>query len=196
MANGTKVIILPKATANYVSLFKARLPPNAKPTDEKLYTVTLTYPKAEADKVLAPVRKAVLEVAEAKWPGKGAAIVRGMKWPVIADGDERLSTDGEPMFPGEMFIVAKRKESFGPPGIVDGNLERVLDAGRVYSGAFMLVQVNLYPFHHPLGGNGVGVGLANVQVLGGGVRRDGRVEPEDAFDPVDTGDDGSDESLV
>lgn len=187
-----KTIMLPEGTANYVSVFKARPPPNAKPGAENLYGVTVTYPKAGAAKLLAPVLAAALEVAEAKWPGKGAAIIKAMKWPIVSDGDERLNGNGDPMFPGEMFVVAKRRESFGAPGVVDGNVQRILDAAQVYAGAKVLVQVNLYPFNHPLGGKGVGVGLSNLQVVGQGERRDGRIAPEDAFEPVQGADDASD----
>src|SRR6266545_3743702 len=177
-----KTLNLPPAIANYVSVFVPRLGVNAKPGDEKKYSVVLTYPKAEAQKVLAPLRAAALAVADAKWPGKGAAIVKAMRWPVIADGDERLNGDGEPMFPGEFFVTAKRNESFGQPGVVDRKVQTILDPKEVYSGVTVIAQVNLYPYDNPLGGKGVGVGLNNLQVVKATPRRDGRIPAEEAFE--------------
>lgn len=177
-----KSVVLPPGVANYVAIFTPKLPPNSKEGSEKKYSVTLTYDKAEGKKVLAPLMKAALEVAEEKWPGKGEKIIKGMKWPVVADGDERLSpTTGEPMFPGKMFVVAKRNETFGPPGVVSKNGQRIIDSSKVYSGAIVRVEVTLFPFSHPQGGLGVGVGLSNVMLVADGERLDGRKSPEEAF---------------
>src|SRR6266545_2735914 len=148
-----KTLNLPPAIANYVSVFVPRLGVNAKPGDEKKYSVVLTYPKAEAQKVLAPLRAAALAVADAKWPGKGAA-----------------------------FVTAKRNESFGQPGVVDRKVQTILDPKEVYSGVTVIAQVNLYPYDNPLGGKGVGMGLNNLQVVKATPRRDGRIPAEEAFE--------------
>lgn len=179
-----KAIVLPVATANYVSVFKAKPPPNAKPGDENKFTITLTYQKGskEAAQVKSTLVKAAIAVANEKWPGKGDAIVAAMKYPVLADGDTRLSPgSGEPMFPGRLFVVAKRNESFGAPGVVDRNNEDIMDASKIYAGAKVRVQVNLFPFSHPQGGRGVGVGLSNVKLVADGTRLDGRESAQEAF---------------
>lgn len=179
-----KAIVLPVATANYVSVFKPKPPPNAKPEDEKNYTITLTYKKGsrEAAEVMKLLPTAAAALANAKWPGKGEAVVKSMRYPVVADGDERLSpTSGEPMFPGELFVVAKRKESFGRPGVVDKSGQDIIEASKLYAGAQVRVQVTLFPFNHPQGGRGIGVGLANLMLVGDGQRRDNRESAQDAF---------------
>jgi len=198
-----KAIVLPVATANYVAVFKPKLPPNAKDGDEKKFSVTLTYDKgsAEAKQVQAALVKTATAVAEEKWPGKGSAVIAGMKYPVLADGDVRLSpTSGEPMFPGKLFVVAKRNESFGPPGVVDRGGEDIIDATKVYAGSKVRVQVNLFPFNHPQGGRGVGVGLANLMLVADGARLDGREKAQDAFEgyieePADGGSENPDDML-
>lgn len=179
-----KAIVLPVATANYVSVFKAKPPPNAKPGDENNFTITLTYKKGtpEAAEVQAKLLPAAVALANVKWPGKGEAIVKGMKYPVLADGDTRLSpTSGEPMFPGHFFVVAKRKESYGRPDVVDRAGQDIIDASKVYAGSKVRVQVNLFPYSHPQGGRGIGVGLANLMLVGDGQRLDGRESAQDAF---------------
>ncbi len=174
-----KTVVLPPALGSYVNVLKPRLPPNSKPGDEPLYGIVLLYPKADADALLAPLRKAALEVAEAKWPGKGASVLGRMKYPVVGDGDERYPENRS--FAGMVFVNAKRKESFGPPGVVDNQVQRVVTQDEVYSGCTVRAQVDLFPFDHPVGGKGVGVGLANIQVVRKGPRLDGREEPEQAF---------------
>lgn len=178
MAN-TKTLVLPPALGSYVTLFQARRPPGGALDADRYYSIVLMWPKSEAKEALAELRKAALEVAEAQWPGKGADVLRRMRYPLFADGDERYPEN--PSFKGMMFVHAKRKEAFGPPGVVDRRVQDIFDQDEAYSGCTFRAQVTLFPFDHPTGGKGVGVGLSNVMVVHKGKRLDGRQEASEAF---------------
>lgn len=192
-----KALVLPVGTANYVAVFKPRPPPNAKEGDENNYSITVTYDKKDGMRVLQPLMEAAIAVANQKWPGKGKEVIQAMKYPIIADGDLRTSpSSGDPMFPGKLFVVAKRKERFGAPGVRDIHRKRIGPAiydgdgkvvaedstARMYAGVQVRVEVNLFPFAHPLGGRGIGVGLNNILIVADGQRLDGRRDAEEAFE--------------
>ena len=50
------------------------------------------------------------------------------------------------------------------PGIVDKDLNEILDPDEVYSGSWGRASINFYPFNTN-GNKGVGVGLNNIQKL-------------------------------
>jgi hypothetical protein len=178
MAKVAKTQVLPPAVGVYVSLFTPRDPP-AGSKGKPRYSLVLLYPKSKPE-VLDGFRKAALEVAEAKWPGKGASVVKRMKWPIIADGDERYPDD--PTFAGMLFIRASTQADpqRRPPGVVNAQAKVVMDDGEAYSGCTFRTSVRLFPFD-TAGSAGVGVGLNNVQVVRQGVRLDGRKNAEDEF---------------
>ena len=67
------------------------------------------------------------------------------------------------------------------PGIVDKDLNEILDPDEVYSGCWGRVSINFYPFNTN-GNKGVGAGLNNVQKLKDGERLGGSAaSAEDDF---------------
>lgn len=195
MAKLAENIILPTATGVYVALFTPREPqPGSPPGKKPRYQITLLYPKTTAQKVLAPLLQAALRVADAKWPNKGAQVLKAMPYPIVRDGDVLYPDD--PMFRGMYFVKASTEADprRRPPQVVDGRKQPVLDDEGAYSGCTFNVSVRLYPF----GGEGktykpgVGVGLNNVQVVSRGTRLDGRKSAEEEFGEVEGGDEPSD----
>lgn len=189
MARMAKSLVLPPATGVYVSLFTPRDPP-AGSQGKPRYSIVLLYDKKDAAKLLAPLQAATVEVAEAKWPGKGAQKVKAMRYPVIADGDERYPDD--PSFKGKVFVRASTQAdpTRRPPGVVNAKMERLTDDEHAYSGCKFKVEVRLFPFDKA-GNAGIGVGLNNVQVVAEGERLDGRRNAEDVFEAVEGGEDPS-----
>lgn len=191
MAKLSKSLVLPPATGVYVSLFTPREPP-AGSQGKPRYSIVLLYDKKEAAKLLAPLQAAAVEVAEAKWgPGKGAQVVKRMRWPIVADGDERYPDD--PSFKGKVFVRASTQADPNrrPPGVVDRECIRLHDDEGAYSGCTFKVEVRLFPFDKA-GNSGIGVGLNNVQVVALGERLDGRRNAEDVFTPEEGGEGGGD----
>lgn len=185
MAKVSKTLVLPPAVGCYVSLFTPRDPPEGSQGKPR-YSLVLLYPKATAKKLLEPFLKAVNEVATEKWGAKGPDIVKRMRWPVVADGDERYPDD--PAFAGMYFVRASSvaDPNRRPPGVVDARVQRVTDDSEAYSGCTFRASVRLFPFSKA-GNVGVGVGLNNVQVVKKGTRMDGRREAEEEFEEVAEG---------
>ena len=76
------------------------------------------------------------------------------------------------------------------PGVVDAQVQDILDVGSVYAG--QKVRASIAPFAWANSGKkGVSFGLNHIQVLGDGVRIDGRIAADKAFSPVATSDDDS-----
>lgn len=181
MAKMTKNLVLPPAVGVYVSLFTPRDPP-AGSQGKPRYSVVLLYPKTEASKkALAPLMSAAVEVAEGKWPGKGQEKVKRMRYPIVADGDERYPDD--PTFKGMYFVRASTTAdpTRRPPQVVGADAKTaIVDDSEAYSGCTFRVSVRLFPFDRA-GNQGIGIGLNNVQVLKQGTRLDGRKSAEDEF---------------
>jgi hypothetical protein len=190
MAKVAENLNMPTAVGVYVNLFTPREPPPAKPGEKPKkpkYQITLLYDKRTAPTVLKDFMSAAVRVADAKWPGKGAAIIKGMVYPLLRDGDGTALEGGPlpPEFHGKWFIKVQTNADprHRPPQIVDGRKQMVLDDDGAYSGCTFNVSVRLYPF----GGEGttykpgVGIGLNNVQVVARGPRLDGRKTADEEF---------------
>lgn len=194
MPKVAKSMVLPPAVGAYVSLFTPRDPP-AGSNGGPRYSIVLLYPKATAEKVLAPLKAAVLATAVEKWgPQKGPQVVAKMRWPVIADGDERYPED--PTFKDMVFVRASTQADpkRRPPQVVDGRRQPVLDDEGAYSGCTFNVSVRLFPFDKA-GNAGIGVGLNNAQVVKRGPRMDGRKNAEDEFEELPESAGGADELM-
>lgn len=166
--SATKVVT-GKVRLSYVNLFTPRVGPNG---GDAKYSVCVLIPKtdkATLDKVKAAI-EAAKEAGKANWGGK---IPAGVKTP-LRDGDtERDSAE----YKGHYFINANSKQK---PGVVDAQLNAVMDASEVYSGAYGRVSLNFYAYNQS-GNKGVGAGLQNVQKLADGEPLSGRSRAEDDF---------------
>jgi hypothetical protein len=99
----------------------------------------------------------------------------------LYEGDE----DKGEAYAGAMYINAKSKNK---PGIVDKQVNPIIDQTEVYSGCYANVSVNLYAFN-VAGKKGVGIGLGNIQKLADGESLGGSVRAEAEFEAVDDSDD-------
>ena len=113
-----------------------------------------------------------------KWNGK---IPPNLKMP-LRDGDEERPDD--PAYADSYFINCNSIER---PGIVDRKRVPITDPTVIYSGCYIRVSINFYPFNTN-GNRGVGAGLGNVQFWCDGDPLNGRVRAEDEFDALDAED--------
>ena len=179
MAEQTTKVVTGKIRMSYAYLFTPRTSddPNEKPK----YGLSVLIPKSDVatlKKIKAAVDTAREIGKESKWGGK---IPPGLKLP-LRDGD--IDKPDSPEYAGHYFFNAS---STNKPGIVDKDLNPVLDQTEVYSGCYGRVAVNFYPFSIK-GNKGVAAGLNNVQKLEDGEALGGtRSRPEDDFDAVDGG---------
>lgn len=130
-------------------------------------------------KIRAAMDAATQDGIQSKWKGKKPA---NLKLP-LRDGDEERPEDEA--FKGCYFLNTNASRQ---PGVVDRDLNPILDKDELYSGCYCRFSINFYPFDKS-GNRGVAVGLNNVQKLADGDRLSGGSRAEDDFDDDYTDDD-------
>lgn len=149
-------VITGKVRFSYVNIFKSRA---FQAGQDAKFSVCLLIPK-EDKKTIKAIRAAVDEAIQeginSKWSGKKPA---NLKLP-LRDGDAERA-DEAPEYEGMYFLNCNSSQK---PGIVDKDLNKILDPDEVYSGCWGRASINFYPFNSN-GNKGVGVGLNNIQKL-------------------------------
>lgn len=168
-------IVTGKVRFSYANLFRPRV---AEAGQDPKYSVSLLIPKS--DKVTLSKIKSAVEAAirlgiTNQWGGKKPI---DLKLP-LRDGD--VDREDSPEYANHYFMNCNSKQK---PGIVDKNLNPILDETEVYSGCYGRASVNFFPYNHK-GNRGVACGLNNVQKLADGESLGGRSRAEDDFDEVD-----------
>lgn len=152
----TTKVITGKVRFSYVNIFKSRA---FQAGQDAKYSVCLLIPKedkATIKKIKAAIDAAVQDGISSKWGGKKPA---NLKQP-LRDGDAERA-DEAPEYEGMYFLNCN---STRKPGIVDKDLNEILDPDEVYSGCWGRASINFFPFNTN-GNKGVGVGLDNIQKL-------------------------------
>lgn len=167
-------VVTGKVRFSYVNIFKSRA---FQADQDAKFSICLLIPKedkATLKNIKAAIDEAIQEGISSKWNGKKPANV---KLP-LRDGDEERA-DEAPEYEGMMFLNANSTQK---PGIVDKDLNEILDPDEVYSGCWGRASINFYPFSVN-GNKGIGVGLNNVQKLKDGEHLDAaRASAESDFD--------------
>lgn len=173
---GTKVTT-GKVRLSYAHLFE----PHAIDGNEPKYSVSVIIPKSDKE-TLQAIKEAVNEAKElgkGKWGGKVPANV---KTP-LRDGD--IDREGDEAYAGCYFLNANSKNK---PGVVDINVQPILDSTEVYSGCYARLTLNFYAYNAN-GNKGIAAGLGNVQKLADGEPLGGFTRAEDDFDAIETAED-------
>lgn len=141
-------------------------------TDLK-YSVSLIIPKSDKASVkkLQAAIKAATEAGKAKF---GNSIPKNLKLP-LRDGDDERPED--PNYADSYFLNANAKLK---PGLVDKNLQAILDPDELYSGCFGRASVTFYAFNTN-GNKGIACGLNHLQKIKDGEHLDGRTAAENDF---------------
>lgn len=167
-------VITGKVRFSYLHVFQ---PHAMNEGQEEKYSVSLLIPKSDK-KTLDKIKKAIKAAAEqgkSKWDGK---IPPNLKNP-LRDGDTERPDQDE--YAGHFFINANSKQK---PGVVDAQLNEVIDSQEVYSGCYGRASINFYPYNVS-GNRGIAAGLNNIQKLEDGDYLGGRSRAEDDFDAVE-----------
>lgn len=182
---GTKVVT-GKVRLSYAHLFE----PFAGPAGgEAKYSTVLLIPKSDKAtiKAIKGAQQAALE--NGKTSKFGGKIPNNWK-NTLHDGDEEADLENNPEYEGHLYMTVSAKTK---PGIVDRDVQPILDSTEVYSGCYARVSINAFPFNAQ-GSKGVSFGLNHVQKLADGEPFGGRSKVEDDFEPLD--DEDEDESLI
>lgn len=169
---GTKVTT-GKIRLSYAHLFE----PHAIDGKELKYSVSIIIPKTDTD-TLKAVKEAVDEAKENGKTRWGEKVPTELKTP-LRDGD--IERPDDEAYADSYFLNANSKNK---PGIVDQNVQPILDATELYSGCYARVTLNFYPFSAS-GNKGIAAGLGNVQKLADGEPLGGFTRAEDDFDSID-----------
>lgn len=179
---GTKVTT-GKVRLSYAHIFE---PHAMNESQEAKYSVSVIIPKTDTE-TLKAIKEATDQAKKdgaAKWGNK---IPANLKTP-LRDGD--VDREDDPAYVGCYFLNASSKNK---PGVVDQNVQPVLDATEVYSGCYARLTLNFYAYNAS-GNKGVAAGLGNIQKLEDGEPLGGFTRAEDDFDSVD-GDSASEDFL-
>lgn len=141
---------------------------------EKKYSCSILIPKkdkATIAKVEAAIKAATAQGKDSKFGGKVPA---NLKTP-LRDGDEERSDDEA--YADHYFINASSKTK---PGVIDSDLNPIMDQDEVYSGCYARVSINMYAFNVS-GNRGIAAGLNNIQKVADGEPLGGRISAEQEF---------------
>ena len=150
------------------------------------YSVSLIIPKS--DKVtIAKIRAAIqaaYEEGAGKLKGSGKAVpsLGAIKTP-LRDGDTERPDD--PIYKNSWFINAN---SVTKPGVVDADLNPIIDPSELYSGIIGRASINFYAYNSN-GNKGIACGLNNLQKLADGTPLGGHSRAEDDFAGLDDDED-------
>lgn len=154
--NPTKVILGKNTLWSYVNVWSPKaIAENATPK----YSVSCIIKKDSPDveKVKAAIKAAYEEgLSKLKGNSKTAPAFETLKTP-LRDGDTERPDD--PAYKGCYFINAN---STTAPGIVDIDINPILDHSEVYSGCRGRVSISLYAFNNS-GNRGIAASLNNLQ---------------------------------
>jgi len=163
MAATNKIkIVTGKVRFSYAHVFQ---PQAAVEGGTPKYSVSIIIPKSDTETV-AKFQKAFEDAANTNAAFFGGAVPKGLKGG-LRDGDAEKD---DPAYTNSYFVNAN---SANKPGVVDADMNAIIDPSEFYSGCYGRASVTLYPYNAS-GSKGIAVGLNNVQKtedgekLGGG----------------------------
>lgn len=173
-ANLMKVITGTDTRWSYANVWEAKSINGGTPK----FSVSLIIPKSDTrtlEKIKAAIEAAYKE-GEAKLKGNGRSVpaLSTIKTP-LRDGD--LERPDDEAYADSYFVNAN---SATAPGVVDANLDPILERSEVYSGVYGRASINFYAFNSN-GNKGIACGLNNLQKIRDGESLGGKSRAEDDF---------------
>lgn len=188
-------LVTPEFRVSYPHVFK---PQAAKQGDRLKYSITMLFPKnSDLTKLKEAIKQAKIAEFGPKenWP-------KDLESPV-SDGDDPKNADKEG-YKGHWIVKASSNED-QRPGVVDAQVQPILDQSKFYPGCYAQAYVYAYAWFYPDRlkpmKRGIGFILDHVQKLRDGKSFASKKSAEDVFAPVasaevspdaDDGDDDTD----
>ena len=174
IANPTKVITGVNTRFSYANIWDPKSINGGKPK----FSVSLIIPKDDTvtvNKIKAAIEAAYQE-GQSKLKGNAKIVpaLSTIKNP-LRDGD--IERPDDPAYQNAYFINANSDTA---PGVVDKNLNPIIDRSEIYSGVYGRASINLYAFNSN-GNRGIACGLNNVQKIRDGEPLGGKSRAEDDF---------------
>lgn len=180
MTEGNTKVNTPEFRAAFPNVFVPRR--NELSQADEYSVVALFAPGADLAALKAAARAAVIKkwgADQSKWPPN-------LKSPFRDQGERKKQNDaGQWVLPdgyaeGAIFINLKSKQK---PGVVNQNVEEIIDSSEFYGGCYARASVNAYAYDQK-GNKGVAFGLGNIQKIKDGDPFGNRTKPQDDFQPV------------
>lgn len=143
--------------------------------DAPKYNICILIPKTDTATV-EKIKKAIetaKQLGKATIADKNGKIPASLKTP-LRDGDDERGDD--PAFEGMYFINANSNRK---PGIVDRDLNPIIDREEFYSGCWGRASINFYAYN--VNSKGIAAGLNNLQKLKDGEPLSGGSTAEEDF---------------
>lgn len=147
-------LITPEFRAAFVGLFRATAP-KENPEGKKKFSVRAVF---MPDTDMRPLKEAAKVAMSDKW---GANIPKNLRSPFRTN--EQLDNP-IPGVPDDAIVMTFSANEDRRPGLVDANLNDIIDDSEVYAGAWFRAQVRAYAYEAS-GNRGVAFGLENIQKL-------------------------------
>jgi len=157
----TEKIVTGKVRFSYAHVFQ---PQAAMEGGVPKYSVSIIIPKSDKETV-ARFNKAFKDVSEANLAVFGGSLPKLLKGG-LRDGDAEKEDEA---YANSYFINANSGQK---PGVVDADMNAIIDAGEFYSGCFGRASVTMYAYNSN-GSKGIACGLNNVQKLEDGEKLGG-----------------------
>lgn len=174
----TTKVVTGRVRLSHAYVDQARAPKD-NPAGEPKFSTTILIPKSDT-KTYNAIKAAQEFAIAAKWPKRPAKVAS-----TLHDGDGVKEKTGEAYGPeckGHWVMSCASKTR---PGLVDKDLNPILELGQVRSGDYARASLNAYCYDVN-GNRGVSFGLNNVQKLADGEPLgSGRTRAEDDFTAVE-----------
>jgi hypothetical protein len=174
-------IMTPMFRVSYPTVFKAK---KNDMSGEFEYSVVALFPKGTD---LNALRKAAQEAVIEKWGNNKAKWPENLRSPFRDQSEKGKFNEelGKKVLPpgheeGGVFMNLKSKQR---PGVVDGQLQDIIDETQFYAGCFARATIRPYAYSNK-GNNGVAFGLQNLQKMKDGDTLTTRVAPSEEFAPI------------
>jgi hypothetical protein len=132
------------------------------------YSVSILIPKTDKETV-DRFNKAFDATKQANAAYWGGSVPKNLKGG-LRDGDVEKE---DPVYAGHYFINASANAT-NQPGVVDANLNPIIDPSEFYSGCYGRASIDMYPYDVS-GTRGIAFGLNNVMKLEDGEKLGGAV---------------------
>lgn len=180
MASAPTKVVTGPVRLSYCHLFE---PHSSFEGQDAKYSTVILIPKT--DTVTINKIKAAQQTALQAGIGKfGGTIPKNWK-NTLHDGDVEADLDKNPEYAGHMYMSVSNKTR---PGIVDQQVNPIMDQTEVYSGCYARVSMNAFAFNSN-GSKGISFGLNHVQKIKDGEPFGNVTRAEDDFDAVDVPED-------
>ena len=183
MKNVTKVVTGKNTIFSYLNVNHPKTPLGG---GTPKFSASLIIPKSDTV-TIAKIRAAIQAAYDEgqstlKGNSKFVPALEDIKTP-LRDGDKERK--GDDAYKNAYFVNAN---STTKPGVVDANLQPILDTSELYSGIIGRASVSFYAFNTN-GNRGIACGLNNIQKLADGTPLGGHSRAEDDFAGLDEEDD-------